>query len=168
MILRQATETDLPAIMAILMSGIQSLKKQGSPQWQGGYGPTEERMRKDIEQQWTYVLETDQQVVAVASLIPGIDPVYEAIDGNWHSPSADYVSIHRFAVNASEANQGLGKLFLRRLIEHLLESGKKDIRIDTHQMNIGMQKVAKSVGFQYCGTVTFPIPNGERFAYQYR
>lgn len=43
---RKATLSDLPEMMALFEMGIQSLKKQGSPQWQNGYGPTREKSKK--------------------------------------------------------------------------------------------------------------------------
>ena len=46
---RKATLSDLPEMMALFEMGIQSLKKQGSPQWQNGYGPTREKIKEDIK-----------------------------------------------------------------------------------------------------------------------
>jgi len=165
--LRKATEKDLSTIMAIIADGIHALAQQQSPQWQNGHGPSEEQFLADILHGWTYVLE-EETIVAVASIIPGIDPVYEAIDGRWLTPTDSYVSIHRFAVKSATANKGLGKRFLANLVAQCVTDGITDIRIDTHRLNIGMQKVALACGFVYCGEVVFPIPDGERLAYQWQ
>ncbi len=71
---RKATLSDLPEMMALFEMGIQSLKKQGSPQWQNGYGPTREKIKEDINQQESYLLLYDDQIAASAALVKGVDP----------------------------------------------------------------------------------------------
>ena len=97
--LRQATKEDLPIIMTIIQAGIDALKEQQSPQWQDGFSPNQEKMEKDIETNACYVLVDGQdEVIATASLIQGIDPVYTAIeDGHWLGLNS-YIAIHRVAI----------------------------------------------------------------------
>ncbi len=56
------------------------------------------------------------------------------------------------------------------LLQALILQGRKfgyhDFRIDTHRLNIGMQKAILDTGFQFCGEIYFPIPDGHRYAYQ--
>lgn len=53
---RLATIEDLSFLMSIINDAIQVLHEQGSPQWQNGYGPNEEKLRKDIDAKTMYVL----------------------------------------------------------------------------------------------------------------
>ncbi|MGX7198132.1 N-acetyltransferase family protein [Enterococcus olivae] len=163
---RRATMADLSSIMMIVNEAIELLKKQGSPQWQNGYGPSEEKIVKDIKAHELYVLE-EGQVMAIGALVHGIDPVYTAIqEGSWSEDGKSYVSIHRIAVSPKASGRGLAKKMLQSLVEEAERQGIFDVRIDTHQMNVGMQKAIKATGFSFCGRVTFPIPDGERYAYQ--
>ena len=164
--IRLAKLSDLPRLLEIADGAVQVLKEQGSPQWQNGYGPTEDKLRADIEQQWLYVLE-NQQVLAFAALVPGVDEVYTNIrEGQWEG-TAEYLSVHRFAVSKEASGKGLAKLLLSKMIEVASHKGVYDVRIDTHELNIGMQKAILSNGFIYRGKVTFPIPDGDRKAYQF-
>lgn len=166
MIFRKAKMQDVSQIMEIIALGIESLKKQGSPQWQNGYGPTQDQIKKDIKNSVAYVLITDK-VIAYAALLAGVDPVYTAItEGNWYD-SQDYVSIHRVVVDSRLTGNGIARKMLVDLITVSQQKGVNDIRIDTHPLNLGMQKAIKNTGFIYRGKVNFPIPHGDRWAYQY-
>ncbi len=165
--LRLATTNDLEVIMEIMAEGIRTLRQQQSPQWQGGYGPNHEKIKKDIETNACYLLVTDQdEVVATAALIQGIDPVYTAIqDGSWQE-EGPYLAIHRVAVAKNQRGKKRATLLLSLLLEKAKTLGFSDIRIDTHRLNQPMQKAIIANHFIYRGRVCFPIPNGERLAYQ--
>ncbi|GAA3016637.1 GNAT family N-acetyltransferase [Tetragenococcus solitarius] len=163
---RKAQEQDIPEIMNLIAQGIQSLKEQGSPQWQNGYGPTEQQVKQDIKNGNGYVLD-EKKIVAYASLIGGVDPVYTAIeDGEWEGKEP-YVSIHRVVVSTQLTGKGMARKMLLYLINTSQQLGFNDIRIDTYPLNAGMQKAIKNAGFTYRGKVNFPIPYGDRWAYQY-
>lgn len=168
--LRKATVQDSAEIMTIFESAILFLHEQGSPQWQDGFGPTEQTVRQDIEKDECYVLIVDNKIVGTATLVPGIDPVYSAIvEGNWRKPTqfSDYLSIHRVAVSLEYRGQKLAQQLLHQLIEEATKMGSKDIRIDTYPENLPMQAAILSAGFDYQGMVHFPIPEGQRRAYQF-
>lgn len=164
--LRLARMNDLQEIMTIFNAAIAYIGKQGSPQWQNGYGPQVEQIKQDINKRQFYVFVDELgKILAVAALVEGVDPVYTAIDGTWQGNEA-YISIHRVAVSAETMGKGIANLFLKHLVEQCQQLDYQDIRIDTHELNIGMQKVILANGFQYRGQVVFPIPFGERLAYQ--
>ncbi|MHC5267846.1 GNAT family N-acetyltransferase [Enterococcus sp. LJL98] len=166
---RRATINDLPQIMKIMEEATAYLKLQGSPQWQDGNGPTREKINRDIEEQNSYVLvRSDQIVVGTIALIPGIDPVYTAIkEGSWQG-EGPYLSLHRVAINRQFSGQGLGLKLLEQAIQQAEREGISDFRIDTHVLNLPMQKAIRQAGFDYRGVVHFPIIHGERLAYQKR
>lgn len=165
--IRPALNDDLDAMEKIINQARDYLAEQGSPQWQKGFGPTREKMAKDIENEESYVLIVEDKVAGVSALMAGIDPVYTNIqNGTWDERYPEYLSIHKIAVDTGIRGQGISKLFLQLLITVGRTKGYRDLRIDTHEMNTIMQKVILSVGFNYRGIVTFPIPDGERKSYQ--
>ncbi|BCA85670.1 N-acetyltransferase [Enterococcus saigonensis] len=165
--IKQATHKDLTTIMEIIEDGRASLKAQGSPQWQNGYGPNKAQMTNDIVNNFCWVAVVDDKIVAVASLVEGIDPVYTAINGKWiRSDEKGYVALHRVAVAKNFAKKGIAKKFLGKLIHIAKQNGFQDIRIDTYPENFAMMKTIDALGFVYCGQVEFPIPAGLRNAYQ--
>lgn len=163
--IRQAKINDLSEIMAIIDSGKKALKAQGLPQWQNGYGPTTESMRQMVQDGTCYLAVTDE-IIGVGCLVPGVDEVYTAItEGHWEE-AGEYVSIHRFAIATSASGKGAGRGFLNALVAKAKQLGYRDIRIDTYPDNHGMIRVIETCGFTYRGRVHFPIPHGERVAYQ--
>lgn len=166
MIIRQATIAELPQVMTIIEGARQVLKEAGSPQWQNGYGPDEGSLLNSIKQGVCYVADIAGGLVATACLIPGVDPVYTAIqEGQWQG-SEPYLSIHRLAVAKDCGGKGIGKQFLPALVTIGKELGFQDLRIDTYPENQRMIRVIEDAGFTYRGRVYFPIPDGERVAYQ--
>ncbi|WP_265457457.1 GNAT family N-acetyltransferase [Enterococcus sp. HY326] len=165
---RKATILDLDQIEKIIEDGKRYLQAQGSPQWQNGYGPTREKIQADIERKESYVMLVEGVIAGVAALVSGVDPVYTAISGgSWQENSAEsYLSVHRVAFNQELRGQGYAKLFMQLLVTVAATIGCRDLRIDTHEMNQIMQKVILGAGFTYQGEIEFPMPNGERRAYQ--
>ncbi len=164
--LRKAKVADLPAIMTIISDAITILNEQGSLQWQNGFGPSQMTIEEDIRCEKSYVLVDEKKILGTAALIAGVDPVYTAIEqGHWQK-TEPYLSIHRVAVTKEKQGRGLATIFLQGLIATSKNLGIHDIRIDTHERNIGMQKAISKAGFSYRGIVTFPIPDGKRKAYQ--
>lgn len=166
--MRLATPQDLDTLEEIIQDAIVHMQTLGLPQWQNGYGPTRTSLAQDIQQGQLYVYADEQTIFALAALVPGVDPAYEAVEGAFHPhATSSYISIHRVVVNRKLHQKGIGKRWLRLLCDTLTRQGVRDIRIDTHRLNIAMQRVILATGFRYCGIIQFPIPDGERFVYQY-
>lgn len=164
--LRKATIADLPDMMQLIAEGIAALGVQGSPQWQNGYGPTEEKIKEDILKQESYLLTFEDEIAAAAALVSGIDPVYTAIQGGKWVGEGPYLSIHRVVVNTRFKGQRLSAKLLQELEEVAREKQIFDLRIDTYQANTAMQRNISAAGYTFCGHIAFPIPHGERLAYQ--
>ncbi|MCF6515414.1 GNAT family N-acetyltransferase [Lactobacillus sp. S2-2] len=167
---RKATKTDLPAIKNIIDNAKQYLGEQGINQWQRSY-PDSKVIEADVDDGIAYVLEVDGNVAGSASLHLGIDTDYLNIeDGDWiNGTEAHYSAIHRVAVLSDYRGQGLSGKFLSNLLSISAFQGFKDVRIDTHPDNVGMQHVILSNGFEKRGIVHMnqsTAPGTERFAYQ--
>lgn len=165
--LRRATQADLPAIAAIINDAKAYLKEQKINQWQDGY-PDTAILKQDIEDGITFVLIHNNTVAGTAALHQGIDINYLKIeDGQWEDGTDDhYAAIHRIAVSRDFRGQHLSEPLMNSLITISGLLGFKDIRIDTHPDNKGMQHVINSCGFNYCGIVHMHSDNTIRYAYQ--
>lgn len=156
--IRKATYDDVPVLMDVFRKARGIMRSSGNMnQWNDGY-PSEEVVRKDIDNGHCVVLCEDGKVVATMAFIPGPDPTYaEIYDGGWLS-DAPYHVIHRIAV--AEPGHNAAKV--------LLDWGfgqAGSIRIDTHKDNVIMHHVLSKYGFTHCGLIL--LANGDpREAYQ--
>lgn len=156
--IRRATYDDVPVLMDVFRKARGIMRSSGNMnQWNDGY-PSEEVVRKDIDNGHCVVLCEDGKVVATMAFIPGPDPTYaEIYDGGWLS-DAPYHVIHRIAV--AEPGHNAAKA--------LLDWGfgqTGSIRIDTHKDNVIMHHVLSKYGFTHCGVIL--LANGDpREAYQ--
>ena len=156
--IRRATYDDVPVLMDVFRKARGIMRSSGNMnQWNDGY-PSEEVVRKDIDNGHCVVLCEDGKVVATMAFIPGPDPTYaEIYDGGWLS-DAPYHVIHRIAV--AEPGHNAAKV--------LLDWGfgqTGSIRIDTHKDNVIMHHVLSKYGFTHCGMIL--LANGDpREAYQ--
>lgn len=177
LIIRKASEADLPQIMEIYEAARAYMAKNGNPtQWTDGY-PSKERIREDMSGGDLYVcvdakgneadttghaLDPDkaQDILAVFAFFIGVeDPNYGYIeDGEWLN-DRPYGVIHRIAVSEKAHGRGVGLYCLEKCFERC-----DNLRIDTHKDNIPMQKVIKKAGFSYCGVV-YMEDGSPRFAY---
>lgn len=168
--LKKSTEEDLPEILNIIHSAIGYLAEQGIDQWQHGY-PADEDLKQDIKDGINYVLITDGKIAGTATIHQGIDPNYLKIeDGDWINGSeAHYAAIHRVAISNQFRGQHLSEKLVSGLITVSRVLGFKDIRIDTHPENKGMQHVITTNGFDKRGIIHMR-ENGHpwtaRYAYQ--
>ncbi|GAX07636.1 MAG TPA: N-acetyltransferase [Lactobacillus sp.] len=165
--LRRATQADLPAITAIISGAKAYLKEQHINQWQDGY-PDPATLKQDIKDGITFVLIYNNTIAGTAALHQGIDVNYLKIeDGQWISGTDDhYSAIHRIAVASNFRGHHLSETLMTGLITISGLLGFKDIRIDTHPENKGMQHVITSSGFDYRGIVHMQRDNAVRYAYQ--
>ena len=158
MILRHALPTDTEAADEIYRAAKKFMIENGNPdQWSGDY-PSGEDQLLGIERGVSYVVEDGGEVVAAFLFDVGEDPTYKEIfEGEWLN-DAPYAFIHRIAV----------KYHGRGIIDFCFsECFKKfpNIKIDTHEDNIPMQKALERAGFKRCGIIYLPWGDA-RVAYQ--
>ena len=136
--IRNARPSDWNDIMEIYAIARGFMKTAGNPiQW-GDTFPPEDMVRNDIEVQQNYVVELDGRVQAVFAMIPGVDPTYLVIEGAWLNDEP-YAAVHRVA------SRGEVKGLTLRILDWALEQ-HPNIRIDTHDDNIPMQRALAAAG----------------------
>ena len=158
MIIRKTRPEDIPAADMIYKNAKEYMRERGNPtQWGGDY-PNGNDARDDIEKGIGYVCEDDGEVVAVFAFNVGDDPTYKVIyDGEWLD-GEPYAYIHRIAVK----HHGRG------IIDFCFSECFKmhpNLKIDTHEDNIPMQRVLVRNGFSHCGTI-YVADGTPRLAYQ--
>lgn len=160
LVFRTARTCDIEAAEACLTDGKAALATLGIPQWRGEY-PNRIDITKDIENGAAYVAESaDGTLVGTLALSFDGEETYDVIEGAWltepSSSSPTYGVIHRCAVRAAAAHQGVMS-FMFEECEHIArEHGAKSMRIDTHERNLPLQGLAHKLGYRRCGVITLP------------
>lgn len=155
--IQKADISQLPRILEIYEKARVFMAESGNPdQWGTGY-PPEEMIRQDIRNGKSYVNLEGDHIRAVFYFAVEADPTYSYIEGAWLN-DAPYGVIHRIAVDGS--GRGVAAecfAFAAQQCENL--------RIDTHEKNIPMQRCLAKNGFTRCGTIY--LEDGDpRIAYQ--
>ena len=152
--------SELSDCVAVLSDGRRYQQSQGFIQWPTGY-PAQEDVKQDIFNRQGYVLK-DKGRICAYFYIAFEDPSYPNIRGAWHSRE-DYMVIHRVAIADGYRGQGVSDILFRSFEDLAKSKGIHNLRIDTHENNIPMQRVLARHGYTCCGTVV--QNNGLRWAY---
>jgi len=153
MILRKANFSEQPAIWNILQQAIEQRKQEGSDQWQNGY-PNEQTVEEDISNGYAQVLIDNNEIVAYAAIIFGIEPAYNDIHGKWLT-SGDYVVIHRVATSNAVKGKGMATQLFKLIEDLSIEQKVYSIKVDTNFDNIPMMKILDKLNYTYCGEIFF-------------
>ena len=157
MVIRKAIPNDLEDMKELFVCARKYMKENGNPtQWKDNR-PDINLVIKDIQNDNSYVILHDGEIVGTFACIRGIEPTYLDIDGKWLNDD-EYVTIHRIASN------GKCKGIFDEMMNYV-DNMNLDIRIDTHKDNKIMQHLIDKHGFEYCGIII--VDDGtERLAYQ--
>lgn len=161
--IRSSHPDDLSTIMNLIQQAQEDFKTAGIDQWQDGY-PNETAILSDIKKSESFVILSDNQIVATAMISFGGEPTYEHIDGKWLTDNP-YAVIHRVAVDRKMKGKGIAGLIIQYTRQMCRQKGYSAIRIDTHHENKAMQRTAERAGFHYCGIITL-TSGATRLAYE--
>lgn len=170
MYIRKASSEDFDEMKAIYAYARKMMRENGNPnQWKNNR-PSDEAILKDIENGNSYcVIDADEKESCVSSgknekicgvfaFILGTDPTYLEIEGGEWLNDEPYGTIHRMA--AAEGAKGIFDFALS-----FCEKQTDNIRLDTHEENLILQRLAEKRGFKKCGIIY--VDNGTpRIAYQ--
>lgn len=159
MTIRDAKYSDLPTLMEIYREARQIQLEGGNlHQWKEGH-PSEELVRKDIDDGFCHIIEEEGRPVGAFALIYGLDPTYTLIEGGeWTEDTKPYATIHR--LGSLKSSKGVAKACFDWCWDRT-----HNLRVDTHQDNAVMRHCILKAGFIYCGVIH--LLNGDpRLAYQ--
>lgn len=157
--IKKATSNDLDDITEIYEAAQNFMIESGNPdQWGHSY-PSKTLIRDDIDNGKCHLVCDYDGIHGVFALFAGDEPTYQHIEnGRWLNDD-EYLTIHRIA--------GDGKV--RGIFKCAVDYCKgisDNIRIDTHENNIIMQKLIERNGFERCGIIH--VADGSpRIAYQW-
>lgn len=157
--IRHAEPKDLTEILRVYDCARAFMRQSGNKtQWSEGY-PSAEIIHADIEKRTGYVMESESGAVYAAfALIPGDDPTYAHIEGQWHS-TTPYATIHR------AGSDGTRRGTFRAIVD-FARTRHNHLRADTHADNHPMQECLRKSGFLCCGIIY--LQNGDpRLAYEW-
>ncbi len=135
---RFADTEDLDQLVAMSDQAKESFKARNIDQWQKGE-PNRQVMEASILQSQLHVLEDMGQVVGMITIVPGPEASYASIDGAWLNQEP-YYAFHRVCVKDSMKGRGLAARLFSEAEQYVLQSGIRNIRIDTHPDNQAMQR----------------------------
>ena len=163
--IRPSTKLDLDEIMCILGEARETIGRLGIDQWQYGY-PSRSILKEDMGLGRSYVVEDEDGICAVFSLIDDGEPTYRKIySGQWLCEDRPYLALHRIAIRVSKRGKGIAGQIIGYIAEKAVRENYTTIRVDTHQGNIPMRKMLEKNGFLYTGIIY--LANGEeRVAYE--
>lgn len=156
--IRLARVDDLDAVLSLYDTARAFMRANGnSLQWANGY-PGLANARADLERDGLWVLDEGDGPLAVASILPGPEPTYDYIEGEWLNDEPYWV-LHRLAVG--EGGRGLGRRFIT-----WFAGAHTNTRADTAEVNIPMRNLLTSCGFVHCGTI-YVTDGTPRLAFQH-
>lgn len=161
---RLASIVDINQILAIIKDAQNFLEAFNIDQWQNNY-PNKEVITVDINNEESYVVEIEGEIVATLAIIFRSEATYNNIyQGSWLSDQ-NYVTIHRIAIDNKYKGKGISTLIIEEAEKLALKKDIWSIRVDTHTDNIMMQKYLLNNNFVYCGII-YLNDNSERLAYE--
>lgn len=157
--IRKAGAGDLDRILAVYETAREYMRKTGNPDQWGWTYPPAELIAEDIRRGICHVICEGGETRGVFALLRGVEPNYLRIeDGSWLNDSP-YVTIHRVASDGTVHG-------IVRCAADYCKSLSDNVRIDTHEKNLTMQRQIEKNGFLRCGIIH--LPNGSpRIAYQW-
>jgi methylated-DNA-[protein]-cysteine S-methyltransferase len=148
---RKACYADLPALMRLVGDAQMSLAQLGIDQWQDGY-PTRDLIRNDISRKCCYIIENEENIIAMATLVFNDEPSYNVIEGSWLTQE-EFGVVHRMAVDSRYTNQGIALQLLQQFEKRCLRNQIYSLKIDTHEGNLPMLQLLEKAQYNYCGMI---------------
>ena len=160
-VFRKSTINDIDSIVQIANDAKELLKSNGINQWQRGTYPDRQLFIQDIEDGIGYVVEEEDEVVAICAVTFTEEASYRhLVSGSWQTSDDDiYATIHRAAVAREHQGRGITKFLFNAVAELAVEEGAVSVRADTHPDNGAMNRALEKAGFHKCGE--FYIQEGD-------
>ena len=154
----KANKNDLDEIQLLVKENQKYLKDNGIPQWINGY-PDNNILLDDINHDGLFIVKDDDKLIGMFAK-RDYEETYDVIDGKWLSDTP-YVVIHRLAISNEYKRKGITTYIFNEL-----KKNHSHIRVDTHELNKGMNSCLIKNDFKYCGIIKLK-DNSLRNAYEY-
>ncbi len=155
MIIRKATEADIPQILEIYNETmIEEENGRTHIGWIRDVYPTEATARKALSEGELFIIEDDKQVAATAIINQKQVPEY--VDAAWESSEAldeEVMVLHTLVVSPKRAGKGYGSAFVKFYEAYALEHNCPYLRMDTNETNAVARRLYKHLGYREAGIV---------------
>ena len=160
MTIRKAELNDLNIILKIFEHARNYMRENNNPNQWGDNHPPASLIEEDIKNSIGYVcLDEENNIVGYFCFYVGIEEDYNQIyEGNWLNDK-EYAVIHRIATMSNK--KGVGGFCMRYCFDKY-----KNIKIDTSEFNIPMQKLLEREGYKKCGIIKLRRNEEDRIAFQ--
>ena len=161
---RKSNQGDVVGIINIISKAQMYFKNNNIDQWQNGY-PNEKTIINDINNDRSYVLIDNEEVVATTVVMFEEEKTYNEIyEGNWLTNSK-YATIHRIAVDDKLKGNNIASRILKEAEKICIKNNIYSIKIDTHEDNKSMQRLLQKNNYKYCGII-YLIDGNKRIAFE--
>lgn len=149
MIIRLATDTDIPDIVRLRREAAEWLSSLGSDQWSNGIDEDEftRRVQESIHSNETWVAVDNDQVLGTIAIDSHTNP------GLWSSEEMqNSLIIHRM-IKTRGAPEGLGADLLHHAEHVATQNGAHWLRLDAWTTNIALHEYYRRAGFEHVRTI---------------
>ena len=156
---RQAVSTDLTAIEAIY-DRVLTRKEAGQEHigWVRGLYPTRATASQSLQRQDLYVMESEGQILAVATINQIQADVYSTAPWRYMAPDHKVLVLHTLVVDPNSIRNGLGRQFVTFYEDMGRQLGCTCLRLDTNVENSNARAFYNALGYEELCTrpCTFP------------
>ena len=166
MSIRLANINDIEDIMQVYAQAREYMNMQGNANQWGKQYPPRNLVEQDITTGKCYVVESekDGEICGVFYFAVESDMAYKIIEGGQWRNDRPYGVVHRIAVGENAHNKGIAGKCIDYAVARCRETSVFDLRMDTHEDNIPMQRFLEKKDFRRCGKV-YVEDGSERIAY---
>jgi ribosomal protein S18 acetylase RimI-like enzyme len=158
--IRLATHSDLPALMALVRRVVPLMRASGNLQWDDHY-PNEQVFERDIDQGELWLAEpTPGVIAAVTAITTDQSPEYADVGWDIHERA---IVIHRLAVDPGYRGNGLALALMQQAETIARDRGISVLRVDTNTQNPATQRLLPKFGYILAGEISLAFRPGLRF-----
>lgn len=149
--IRLARIEDAKQIVKLFEDAKEKFKEEKTYQWAGTY-PNKESFLNDLENNVVYVYESNNNILASATIQYSIDHNYDYIEGAWLNDES-YASIHRIVVDRKAQCKNIGTKIYKKCEEEIFKNNVRNVRVDTYRLNKSMIRLLEKNEFVKCGII---------------
>ncbi|WP_295772846.1 GNAT family N-acetyltransferase [uncultured Mucilaginibacter sp.] len=157
---RLATINDISSIMLLVQQVVPVMQAAGNRQWDNTY-PNAEVFESDIQNNYLWVAEFENQIAGVIAITEGQEPEYAQVP-DWDVDEPAIVA-HRLAVSPAMQGKGVAALLLQQCEVVAVQKQIPLLRLDTNSANRPMQNLFLKIGYHPGGEITLNKKPGLQF-----
>lgn len=158
--LRLAKKTDferLASFYKFVISETKDMEKYC--RWIYGLHPTDEMIKKYIEENAMYYMEEDEEISGAVAVTPSQGQDYHSVKWSMNLKNDEVAVVHILCVNPKKQKCGLAKKIMQLVIDLARKQNKKAVRLDAINCNTPAHRLYESLGFRKCDVKNWHASN---------